>query len=47
VRIAERLHITPEQVDAISYEDVCDLLDVWRADQVLEEIRAKELNHRG
>jgi len=39
VRIAERLHITPEQVDAMDYADVCDLLEVWLADKVIAQRR--------
>ena len=40
VRIAERLHITPGQVDGMAYADVCDLLEVWRADAVQAERKA-------
>jgi hypothetical protein len=33
VRVCERLSITPAEFDAIPYPDVCDLLEVWRADE--------------
>lgn len=32
VRVCERLHITPATFDTIPYPDVCDLLQVWEAD---------------
>lgn len=40
-RVAERLHIEPSRVDAMPYQDVCDLLELWRADAVIEAKRAQ------
>jgi hypothetical protein len=42
VRIAERLNITPGQVDDMDYADVCDLLEVWRADKAIQERHAAQ-----
>lgn len=32
VRIAERLHVLPADVDTMSYYDVCDCLAMWSAE---------------
>ncbi|MCZ2097240.1 MAG: hypothetical protein LC121_13470 [Anaerolineae bacterium] len=36
VRACERLHITPDEWRAMSYEDQCWFLEVWRADKEIE-----------
>ena len=39
VRIAERLHKLPHEVDAAPYPDICDMLEVWRADDVIASMK--------
>ena len=34
VKLVERLGWTFEQVNDTAYTDICDLLEVWRADEV-------------
>ena len=41
VHVCERLHITPQEFDAIPYPDLCDILEVWKADQEVDEIKGK------
>jgi hypothetical protein len=42
VRVSERLHITPAEVDSIAYLDLCDLLEVWRADDAEATARRQQ-----
>ena len=41
IRIAERLHVTPGDVDRMRWRDVQDCLDVWKADEMVEEHRQR------
>lgn len=41
VRACERLHITPDEWEAMSYAQQCDFLEVWRADEVISADRRR------
>jgi hypothetical protein len=38
-KMAERLHKLPAEIDSISYPDLCDLLEVIRADEAIDRWR--------
>jgi hypothetical protein len=39
IRVAEHLHVLPSQVDEMPFADVCDVLEVMRADGELSKFR--------
>lgn len=47
VRIAERLHKLPSEIDLMPLTDVHDLMEVWRADSEIEKMQERRKQHFG